>query len=147
MYELCILSTLLYFIHFLSIRYLFSLFILCVISSIVLAFKLPKEISEISGQNINNGAYLLLPAISFIILVWASFRKKQIKVLLLAEQGFFLGLLFVLVGALFIIYREKAEFDTILSFQPPYNLAFYGIQVLGVFGAVLTTYVRTLPKQ
>ena len=142
-----LLAALFYFIPFLSTRHVFGLLASCLLVSVLIAFKLPEGISKEIGQNISNTVYLLLPTVSCLMLLWASIQKKQIRGLLFAEQGLFLGLLCVFVGALFIVFREKVGFDTIESFQPPYDLAFYGIQVLGVLGAVLTTYVRTLPKQ
>ena len=143
-----ILSLLLYFVPFLSIRHVFGLLAACLLASAIISSKLPEHVSSVEiGQNISNGAYLLLPMLSCLLLLWASFRKKQTQGLVFAEQGLFLGLFCILIGALFVIFREKAEFDSIESYQPPYDLAFYGVQVLGILGAVLTTYVRTLPKQ
>ena len=142
-----ILSLLLYFVPFLSVRHLFGLLTACVVVAVIIAFKLPEEPSETIGKNIINTAYLIVPLLSCLWIVVSSFRKQEIKGFNIAVQGLFVGLLLVLVGAFFVIYREKAEFDIKESFPPPYNLAFYGVQVLGVFGAVLTTYVRTLPKQ
>jgi hypothetical protein len=142
-----LLAALFYCLPFLSIRHVFGLLATCLLGSVIIAFKLPEHVSSIElGQNISNGLYLLLPLLSCLLLLWSSFRKKQTQGLVFAEQGLFVGLLCVLIGALFIIYREKAGFTSIESFKPPYNLAFYGVQVLGVLGAVLTTYVRTLPK-
>jgi hypothetical protein len=141
-----LLATLFYFIPFLSIQSVFNLLVTCLFASVIIAFNLPKEGSDELSQNISNGAYLLLPTLSCLPLLWTFFRKKQAQGLVFAAQGLFFGLLCVLMGALFLIYREKAGFTSIKSFQPPYDLAFYGVQVLGVLGAVLTTYVRTLPK-
>jgi hypothetical protein len=146
-----LLSALFYFIPFLSIRHLFLLFIICLFISIFIVFKIryPYELNlDLDlGMKINNITYLLLPIASYLILIYSILRKKQVSGLIIAEQGLFLGLVFVLVGVVSIIYRENLEFDSIESYQPPYDLAFYGIQVLGILGAVLTTYVRTLPKQ
>jgi hypothetical protein len=142
-----LLAVLFYCIPFLSIRHLFGLLAACLLASVIIASKLPKEVSTVElGLNISNGMYLLLPTLSCLPLLWTFFRKKQAQGLVFAAQGLFFGLLCVLMGALFLIYREKAGFSDMRSFQSPYDLAFYGIQVLGVLGAVLTTYVRTLPK-
>lgn len=142
-----ILSLLLYFVPFLSVRHLFSLLIVCIVAAVIIAFKLPKELTETIEKNIYNAAYLIIPVLSCLWLLVSVLKKQEIKGFTWATQGVFVGLLLVLIGALFIIYRVKADFNDIESFQPPYDLAFYGVQILGVLGAVLTTYVRTLPKQ
>lgn len=147
-----LLAALFYLIPFLSIRHVFGLLVTCILASVIISFKLPEHVSNVEiGQNISNAVYLLLPTVSCLILLWLSFIKKQTQALVFAEQGLFIGILCILFGALFIIYRINLEtslfYQPFKTFQPPYDLAFYGVQVLGVLGAVLTTYVRTLPKQ
>ena len=71
-----LLAALFYFIPFISIRHMFGLLASCLLGSILIAFKLPKEISNEIGKNISNGVYLLLPMLSCLILHWALLRKK-----------------------------------------------------------------------
>ena len=142
-----ILSILLYYIPFLSIRHLFGLSTACIMGYVLIAFIMPEKQTITTGNTISNIAYLIVPVLSCLLISFSAFKKQKIKGFILAIQGLFVGLLFVLIGALFIIWRVKFNFISIETYQPPYNLAFYGIQILGVIGAVLTTYVRTLPKQ
>lgn len=142
-----LLSVLFYFIPFLTLRHLFIIIALCTMVAVIIAFLIKERYTESIGRNISNASYLILPTISCFWIVFSTFKRRQVKGFTLAIQGLFTGLLFVLIGVLFIIFRSKLNFGQIYNYQAPFNFAFYGVQVLGVIGAMLTTYVRTLPKQ
>ena len=88
-----------------------------------------------------------MPLLGCTYLFVSAIKKQQFKTFIIATQGIFIGILLVLIGFLFIFFREKFNFSEISSYQEPYNLAFYGVQVIGVIGSFLTTYVKALPKK
>jgi hypothetical protein len=140
-----LLAALFYFIPFLSLKHLLIVFLsACTLSAVLVGFLKPTGSSD--SMLISNAAYLIIPTLAFIWMVVTALRKQQLNGFLFSIPALFMGLLLILVAALFIIYRVNFKFDEISNYQPPYDLAFYGIQVLGILGAVLTTYVRTLPK-
>jgi hypothetical protein len=77
------------------------------------------------------GLLLFMPLLSVILLSIAAYKKKHPTALIFCVSLLFVNLFYALVVELLMGSS---------------NLAFYGVQVLGVLGAVLTTYVRTLPK-
>lgn len=89
---------------------------------------------------------MLVPLLSCFWIAYSVINQKQRKGFVLATQGLFVGVLWVLVGSLFVIWREKFEFEDINSYEAPYDLSFFSVQILGVLGAVLITYTQTLPK-
>ena len=94
----------------------------------------------------NVGYYLIIPILSCLWLAISALKKEQLKTINLCIQSLCVSLLFVLMGALSIIYYEIRKYSYTEVYTSPNDLAFYGVQVLGVLGALLTTYVRTLPK-
>ena len=54
--------------------------------------------------------------------------------------------LFYGIVAAYIIAISTLSTISRNNFQPPFTEAFYGIQLLGLAAALLTTYIRSLPK-
>lgn len=141
------LSLLFFFIPFLLLRHLFVVIVFCMMSTVITAFLIEHEQIDSIIRDTVNGGYLIVPSLSCFWIAIAACKKQQLRGFTFAIQGLFTGLLFILIGSLFIIYRTKFHFNQLTNYQAPYNLAFYGVQILGIIGAMLTTYVRTLPKQ
>ena len=130
-----LLSLMLYFISFLLLRHLLVLIALCAINTAIVTFLNEKNIIT----RIINDAYLIIPTLSCLWILFLAFKRQKLIGFMLSIQGLFISLVVVLISALLTIYE--------VNFMSSYTFAFYGVQVLGVLGAVLTTYVRTLPKQ
>ena len=129
-------------------KHLPQLLLLTFIISVLIPF-IPKPYILITLGNAHQTstfAYVLLPVICIFALCESAIRKQRLENISFTVTGIFVGLLLVLIGALFIIVRAKLEFYSISEYRPPLNEAFYGIQLLGLLGALLTTYVRSLPK-
>ena len=123
-----LISLLLYFVPMLSLRKT----ILLIAIYIVVLMNLLYDYYDMH--------FLTLPILSITWITISMLKKKNIKGTDLAINSLFVGLLFVMTFAFLVFFHKKTN-------AIPHNASFYGIQVLGVIGALLTTYVRTLPKQ
>ena len=145
---LLLLSLLLYWVPLFSVRYLLPLFTACFFMSVIVPISLTRiiGIENIEITYVNAIVYLLLPIIYLGWLLKSSIIKQQLNNTAIAINGLFIGLLLILVSALYIIVISNLSSISRNNFQPPFTEAFYGIQILGLVAALLTTYVRSLPK-
>lgn len=130
-----LLSLLLFFLPLISLKP--TVFLLSIQLVIITSIFDALSHTVLTFQRIS---FLIFPIISLIWLGLSVFRKKYLKKVDFAIHNLFVGIFFVLS---FVLLNNLDLDDTML----PLNFSFYGVQVLGLLGALLTTYVRTLPKQ
>ncbi len=130
-------SLLLFFVPFLSIRY----FILILISGLIgVIFFI--EFKSIGQYWHNYLAFLYLPFIGAMLLLLSALQKRLSPFLI------FSGCSFLFIGLSFTLFPFYSYFvGSNLNIGLPYNHAFFGVQILGILGAFLMTYVQALPRK
>lgn len=141
-----ILSLLLFFVPFLSARYSFALLISCAIGAFLIAYFTSEHKTITQGKSIREFAYMIIPFVTCMLIASSANERRQTNNFTLLINGLFIGILLILIGDLFVVYRTNFSFDEISYYQPPLDSTFNGAIIAGLVGALLTTYVRTLPK-
>ncbi|MCB0530799.1 MAG: hypothetical protein KDD14_01300 [Saprospiraceae bacterium] len=89
--------------------------------------------------------YLILPCSGLLLLIFAATVRKQLAFVSFAFHLIVLGVLIILFLAL---YGDKGIFHTTaLTINKPVDLAFYGVQIIGLAGMMLMAYIQALPRR
>ncbi len=89
--------------------------------------------------------YLALPLTGLLLLIYSAMLRKHMPIVSFAFHLIVLGLVMILFLAL---YGDKGIFNTTaLTISKPVNLAFFGMQVIGLTGVLLRTYLQALPRR
>ena len=94
---------------------------------------------------LNAGAYLALPLTGLWLLYQATLQKKGDNYVPLAFHILVIGIAIILF---FCLFGEKWVFTTDeLFISKPVDLAFFGVQIIGLVGMLFMVYLQKLPKQ
>lgn len=89
--------------------------------------------------------YLALPGTGLLLLIFAAAVRKQLAFVPFAFHLIVLGVLIILFLAL---YGDKGIFrTTALTINKPVDLAFFGVQFIGLAGMLLMAYLQALPRR
>ncbi|HLP96365.1 MAG TPA: hypothetical protein VK168_20120 [Saprospiraceae bacterium] len=147
-----LLALLLWLLPLVNSKPLSGMAVLLLLSAILIpflpitAFEAPDKSSMIEAHLINILAYLFWAVIAIVFLLLSIIRENQSLFYRFAVSGLFVGVFCVLLGALFVVYRRSFSFYDLRNFDLPHQNAFYGIQLIGIFAAVLIARIRTFPK-
>ncbi|NUO02659.1 MAG: hypothetical protein HUU01_18790 [Saprospiraceae bacterium] len=110
----------------------------------LLTFVLEVKELDPSGafvNDINILSFALLPLTGLLMLLYPAFTQKQSRYVAFAFHLIVTGL-FVVVFS-FVLDLEDTDF----AIYKPVDIAFFGVQAIGVAGAILMAYIQKLPKR
>lgn len=90
-------------------------------------------------------AYLFIPAMGLLLLIMAALQRKR---LFYVPFAFHLVLIGLVVGLFFALLGDRWIFRTdALPIGKPVDLAFFGVQLMGLTAALLMANLQALPKR
>ncbi len=142
---LCLLALLLFPTPYLSFRY-FLAALTVTVGTTAAGKGLKLDIDSLDHWTWwDVAAYLIVPVAGVLWLAFAAMRQKRYGWVPIAYHLLFVGmagvLFFALFGETWVFANEEAFMGK------PVNIAFFGVQALGLAGTLLMAYVQTLPKQ
>jgi len=146
LYYLPLLALLLFTAPYLSIRTILVVFIFIGLggASFIMSIRIDQKLLNDEYYR-NSSANLLITVIGLLYLALSAVRGNFSKHNLLAFHLIVFGIAAVLF---FAIMGEKWVFaEESLSMNKPSNLAFFGVQAIGLAGVLLMAYLQALPKR
>lgn len=113
-------------------------------TGLLTVFELDKLVSS-DGTLRNGSSYLALPLLGLLFLTWSALRKTLSSYVSWGFHLVVLGMAWILFFA--IMGNKWAFAEDSLEMGKPVDLAFFGVQVVGLAGVLLMVYLQALPKR